>query len=337
MSTSLSEMARPTEPETALPPEVEIASARAAAPASPLTSLLSIAWMTAFPPPEVTLAWFTIEDEIACRTVFSVPTPAPAKAPVAWPLPVLPAADPDPPTAIARVVASEVAASVTPEYPLTIDPSIEVDVARRTSTPTRLSTSEMPAATATVAPPLPFDRPSAKATVPATPVTSTESVAVSVTAPFELVTCRVPPHPVIELVIVPSRWFTAAEPAPAIAPVEPVPRATDAATPTPRAEMLPSCLASRSMSPFASAVDPAIDASIVLSTSLSAMPTPIDSAPVELCGRREAAYARARPKASARSRSASSIASSAIAPSRETTLLAAEMMAFVVETTTFEA
>ena len=162
-------------------------------------------------------------------------------------------------------------------------------------------TTETPTATAAVAPEPPFFRPSARAIVPATPTMSAESVAESFTEPLELVTCRAPPLAEIELAMVPSILFTAAEPAPAIEPVPPVPRATDAATPTARVETFPCAEASSVTSLLASTVDPSILASTVLSMSLMAMPTPIASAPVVLFGRREAAYAIATPKASARS------------------------------------
>ena len=76
--------------------------------------------------------------------------------------------------------------------------------------------------------------------------------------------------------------LTAAEPAPAIAPVAPVPRAADAATPTPSVEMLDCSSACSVMSPTASTVESSMVAVIVPSTSLIAMPTPMASAPVLL-------------------------------------------------------
>ena len=148
--------------------------------------------------------------------------------------------------------------------------------------PISLMTSATPAATATVASPWPFDSPRAKAIVPATPVTFSESSAVSVIRPFELVTCPSPPLFLIVAATVPSSVFHDAEPAPAIAPVVPVPRATEAATPTPSDEIPPPFVADRSMSPKASTVELSMDASTFRRSLTLPMPTPIARAPVLL-------------------------------------------------------
>ena len=150
-------------------------------------------------------------------------------------------------------------------------------------------TIETPTATATVGPELPVFRPAASATVPATPKTSALSCASSLIEPAELMTCFVPPLLVIALVVRLSTRLTAAEPAPASAPVAPVPRAAEAATPTPSAETL-TCSSARSvMSPVASTVESSMMAVTVVSTSLIAMPTPMASAAVLLFGLVEAA------------------------------------------------
>ena len=144
-------------------------------------------------------------------------------------------------------------------------------------------TTETPTATATVGPELPVFRPAASATVPATPTTSALSWAHNPIEPPELMTCWVkPPLSMMAASTRLSTRLTAAEPAPAIAPVAPVPRAADAATPTPSAETL-TCSSARSvMSPVASTVESSIRAVTVPSTSLIAMPTPMASAAVLL-------------------------------------------------------
>ena len=144
-------------------------------------------------------------------------------------------------------------------------------------------TTDTPTATATVGPELPLLRPTASATVPATPTTSAWSLADRTTEPAELTTCPVnPPLWVMALLIRLSTLLTAAEPAPAIAPVLPVPRAADTATPTPSAEMFTCSSACKVMMPRASTVELSMADVTVPMTSLIAIPTPIANAPVLL-------------------------------------------------------
>ena len=144
--------------------------------------------------------------------------------------------------------------------------------------PTSLITTDTPTATATVGPELPLFRPTASATVPATPTTSAPSWDSSSTEPAVLETVL----RLMALRVRLSTRLTAAEPAPAIAPVAPVPRAADAATPTPSVEMLACSFACSVMSSNASTFESSMSAVTVVSTSLIAMPTPMASAPVLL-------------------------------------------------------
>ena len=135
-----------------------------------------------------------------------------------------------------------------------------------------------------------------------------------------------------------STALIAAEPAPASAPVEPVPRAADAATPTPSAEMFASLLALSVTSPPAWTVASPTLTKAPFRTRFFATPTPMASAPVVAAARTDAAKAAAMPKASARTsrlRSAAFSSTSPVAP--PVTTLLASMAAEIVVASTFEA
>ena len=84
LSTSFRAIARPIEPDTASPPVVEKAMAMAMPPASPRTSVRSVACRAAEPWLEVTSLLPVISLVMVCLTVLPVPTPVPANAPVVW-------------------------------------------------------------------------------------------------------------------------------------------------------------------------------------------------------------------------------------------------------------
>ena len=167
---------------------------------------------------------------------------------------------------------------------LTMEPVIELATRWPPFFPMSVFTTAAPTAIAAVAPPPVVRlllRPAAIATVPATPTTSMLSRASTLTAPG-LLTVLVA---AIELVTELSSWFTAAEPAPATAAVQPVPPAlssllaTDTETPIPRAETYAFSSAASATPSLALTIAPEMSVATESLILLWAMPTPIDRAP----------------------------------------------------------
>ena len=239
----LSAIARPIEPDAALPVPFPTAIARDNAPASAATVELSVASIWTLPCVDCTTLEPVILAATVCLTWLSTPTPAPARAPVN-PLLLPPLApETEPPTPIDRMDAKLFAWTSMSFLAVTREFSIALITECPPSVPLSFFTTVTPTATAAVAPPLAvwlLLSPNANATVPATPMTSSLSRELRTTDPFELLTKCCPELPRIVLVIWLSISFKAADPAAAIPIVSPLPppveRATEADTPMAREE-----------------------------------------------------------------------------------------------------